>query len=179
MKKASIFWSRTWVLLLVLLTAGTFFTSTEAAEVRVQVDGLACPFCAYGMEKKLKKLEGLKELKILVDEGRAVLTFPPGQPVDFDAVQEAIRKGGFTPEKIDATLTGNLAKVEDRLLLRWNGVTEGILLSPGPMLDRLEASVREGEEVTVTGEVTAEHLAGHGEHPYAITVEHFETASGE
>ena len=40
-------------------------------EVRVQVDGLSCPFCAYGLEKKLRRVDNVAELEIQVGEGRA------------------------------------------------------------------------------------------------------------
>ena len=43
-------------------------------QVTVQVDGLSCPFCAYGLEKRLKKVENVADLSIQVDQERAVLT---------------------------------------------------------------------------------------------------------
>ncbi|MGN2393298.1 heavy-metal-associated domain-containing protein, partial [Pelomicrobium sp. G1] len=30
----------------------------------LQVDGLACPFCAYGIEKKLRALDGVDKVKV-------------------------------------------------------------------------------------------------------------------
>ena len=47
-------------------------------EVSVQVDGLSCPFCAYGLEKKLRKVANVASLEIQVSDGRAVLTPEPG-----------------------------------------------------------------------------------------------------
>jgi len=48
-------WSRIGVLLLVALTSVASARSDEGVQqVQVQVDGLSCPFCAFGMEKKLK-----------------------------------------------------------------------------------------------------------------------------
>ena len=109
------------------------------------------------------------------------MTFREGSAVDFDAIGEAIRKGGFTPKAIQATLTGTLAKVENRLMLRMDGLRQGMLLASGPGLDRLTATKSEGDRITVTGKVEAEQPEGHGKHSYAITVEHLETAgeSGE
>jgi len=169
-------WGRIGALLLVALTGMASARSNERAQVQVRVDGLSCPFCAFGMEKRLKKLDGLEDLRILVDEGRAVMTFREGSAVDFDAIGEAIRKGGFTPKAIQATLMGTLARVEDRLMLRMDGLEQGLLLASGPGLDRLTATKSEGDRITVTGKVEAKQPKGHGEHPYAITVEHFETA---
>jgi len=38
------------------------------ANVTLMVDGLSCPFCAYGLEKKIKKLD--KELALTISSGR-------------------------------------------------------------------------------------------------------------
>ena len=40
----------------------------ELTYVKVEVKGLACPFCAYGLEKKLKEEDGVKSIKIDVEE---------------------------------------------------------------------------------------------------------------
>lgn len=36
---------------------------------QLQVDGLACPFCAYGIEKKLSRLEGIEQVTTNVANG--------------------------------------------------------------------------------------------------------------
>ncbi|MBI3994805.1 MAG: heavy-metal-associated domain-containing protein [Nitrospirae bacterium] len=68
--------------------------------VIVQVDGLSCPFCAFGLEKKLSKLPGAQSVAIKVDQGVAELTFAPGSRIDEDRIREAVRAGGFTPREI-------------------------------------------------------------------------------
>ena len=48
--------------------------NAQVEEATVKVDGLSCPFCAYGLEKKLKKVEGVEKLEIKVDQGVAKIT---------------------------------------------------------------------------------------------------------
>lgn len=158
---------------LFLAPLGSLLWGSDSARVEVQVDGLSCPFCAFGMEKRIRQLEGLENFEILVDEGKVLLTFHAAQRVDFEAVRDGVRKGGFTPKNIQATLSGTLARVEGRLLLRFDGLHNGLLLDPGPAFERLESTVQEGDHVTVAGEVRGQHPKGHGEHPYAITVREF------
>ncbi|MDX1629678.1 MAG: heavy-metal-associated domain-containing protein, partial [Fulvivirga sp.] len=38
-------------------------------KVKVEVDGLSCPFCAYGLEKKLKNLDGVTNIKVDIENG--------------------------------------------------------------------------------------------------------------
>ena len=42
----------------------------------VTVAGLGCPFCAYGLEKKLKEFKGVKKLKMNLESGDVSFTFP-------------------------------------------------------------------------------------------------------
>ena len=93
-------------LLLLSLTQGAAAQAPQELgmlEVNVQVDGLSCPFCAYGLEKKLRKVENVASLEIQVSEGRAVLKPKPGTSLDLRAVEQATRDGGFTPREVSVT----------------------------------------------------------------------------
>ncbi len=72
-----------------------------AKEVTIRVDGLACPFCAYGLEKKLKKLDGAEEVNIFLNEGKATLVFKDGVSVDREEIERIVKEAGFTPKEIE------------------------------------------------------------------------------
>jgi copper ion binding protein len=72
----------------------------QGTTVKVRVDGLACPFCAYGLEKKLKRIEGVTGLEIQLDEGLAIVHFDEDARVDEDLLAEKVREAGFTPRGI-------------------------------------------------------------------------------
>lgn len=82
------------------LFANTVAAVPSSPEVTVRVDGLACPFCAYGLEKRLKKLDGFKLLGINVKESTAKLAVAPSQAADYRSLREAVEKAGFTPRQI-------------------------------------------------------------------------------
>ena len=72
---------QTGLLILILLFSMASSTAVNAQTndqeltyVKVEVKGLACPFCAYGLEKKLKDLDGVETIKIDVEQGLAYLT---------------------------------------------------------------------------------------------------------
>lgn len=75
--------------------------SKTLGQVVLQVDGLSCPFCAYGLEKKLTKLEAVDQVEINVKEGRVIVTLKEGTSVSDDAVKKAVKDAGFTVRKID------------------------------------------------------------------------------
>ncbi|MEQ9424062.1 MAG: heavy-metal-associated domain-containing protein [Cyclobacteriaceae bacterium] len=74
--------------------------TTLKGKIKVQVDGLSCPFCAYGLEKKLKTMEGVAEIKIDVENAFALLTIEEGKTVTEAAIRENVKKAGFTSREI-------------------------------------------------------------------------------
>jgi len=68
--------------------------------VLVHIDGLACPFCAFGVEKHLKKVNGVKKVQVNLGEGTAHLILEPGSEVSGEQIQQAIKKAGFKASEI-------------------------------------------------------------------------------
>ena len=66
----------------------------------IAVDGLSCPFCTYGLEKNLKKVDGIKTVNIDMKTGKATVVLKPGAHVDDQALRQAVKKAGFTARKI-------------------------------------------------------------------------------
>jgi len=89
----------------VLTMVGPTFGSVE--RVTVQVDGMACPFCAFNIEKRMKTLEGVDgkaDFTVSVERGRAELAWQGMVEFDPNAVREQIRRAGFTPAAISITV---------------------------------------------------------------------------
>ena len=43
-------------------------------QIIVRVDGASCPFCAFGLEKRLGHIEGVADVKIEMKAGKAIVT---------------------------------------------------------------------------------------------------------
>lgn len=52
------------ILLLVVMLLGSTPAYAADKEVRMQVLGAVCPSCAYGLEKKFMKIEGVKKFDV-------------------------------------------------------------------------------------------------------------------
>ena len=109
---------------LLLLAAGvatigfSIPSHARVQSVSLQVDGLACPFCAYGLEKKLKKVEGVEKLTIDLESGRVRLTLKGdvklgGEegPGLVSLARKAVKDGGFTVREVRATVDGTVKGV--------------------------------------------------------------------
>ena len=62
----------------------------------LRVDGLACPFCAYGIEKQLQKLDGVARVDTDIEEGRVIIRMEDGKSLDRAEVEQAVKKAGFS-----------------------------------------------------------------------------------
>ena len=116
----------------------------------VQVDGLACPFCVYGLEKKLKKLPGVANVQIELNTGWASFDVSSGVLLP-EPVQDAVRNAGFTPRDIRVTASGTVQGQGDELQLRV-GSDQTLTLHGGEAFGELQALVKKGQrDVVVTG----------------------------
>ncbi len=91
------------VLLLSIINGTTVIAQTNDQEltyVKVEVKGLACPFCAYGLEKKLKETDGVKSIKIDIEEGLAYLSVLKSQKPTKETLENIVTDAGFTPSSI-------------------------------------------------------------------------------
>ena len=133
--------------------------------VAVKVDGLACPFCAYGVEKKLKKVEGVENLKIDIDAGKVTLNVKPDVRLAAASdkqglvagVKKAVIEGGFTPRELGATVEGNVLSQEGGWRLRLPETGELLALKENGRAGELNALA--GKRASVTGVLEGEGAA--------------------
>ena len=88
--------------LLAVLMATAFSVVAVHAEVSsgpvyaLQIDGLACPFCAYGIEKQLKKIEGVVSTLVDIKDGVVTVVMERDATLDEAAAKKAVEAAGFT-----------------------------------------------------------------------------------
>ncbi|GMQ99762.1 MAG: hypothetical protein BMS9Abin18_0587 [Zetaproteobacteria bacterium] len=73
---------------------------TNVSSVIIKVDGLSCPFCAYGLEKHLKKLAGVEGVDIDMKNAQVIVRLKSDARVDDAALKTAVKKAGFTARGI-------------------------------------------------------------------------------
>lgn len=174
--------------LAVALVARLFVSATSAlasvGEVRLYVDGLACPFCTFGIEKSLKKVPGVVSLETTIRTGVVRIQLESGARLDPAALNEAVKKSGFTPSRIEVTVTGTLvtsnkhpalksaAKAGQTFRLVEPGAEGTYELLSAELLEKLESASADGSKrLTVSGRVHS-----HAGLPPALAVESFKVA---
>ncbi len=88
--------------LAVVMVVFTFWVTAVAAQAtthptyQIQVNGLSCPFCAYGIEKQVTAIEGVEEIALDLKAGLLTVTMEEGAALDQVTANKAIEAAGFT-----------------------------------------------------------------------------------
>ncbi|MEM9624546.1 MAG: heavy metal-associated domain-containing protein [Pseudomonadota bacterium] len=78
----------------------------QSKDYVIQVDGIVCEFCSFGVTKKLSKLPFINDAKynkgVLVDAENQLVTVAirPDTALDQAALYSAIEDGGYNPVAI-------------------------------------------------------------------------------
>lgn len=84
-----------WLMTLaVFLLAQSVWAAGKHYEMRV--DGLACPFCAYGIEKKFKAMEGVEKIDVDLDKGLVRVDTAEGVDFTDEQMKKLFSDSGFT-----------------------------------------------------------------------------------
>lgn len=79
---------------------------------QLQVDGLACPFCAYGIEKKLHAIKGVTDVQTDIKSGSVYLRMNGDTKLDEATADQAVKAAGFRLKNMKVT-TGMPVSPED------------------------------------------------------------------
>lgn len=88
-------------ILLLFILLGVSSSFAQDKEVKIRVDGLSCPFCAYGLEKKLNDIEGVENIHIDFEKGLVTLNIVGSQKISENEIKSKVKEAGFTPKKIE------------------------------------------------------------------------------
>ena len=106
------------------LTAAFMSPAPSWAEIEkatLQVDGLSCPFCSLGLEKRLKKVPAIDTIQIHMKQGLTEIKPKSGKKLDLSQLHKAVKDAGFTLRDVVLTVTGTIVPQEEMLVLQSTG----------------------------------------------------------
>jgi mercuric ion binding protein len=68
----------------------------EPTVYTIQVDGLGCPFCTYGIEKQLSTINGVDSVVVDISNGLVNVTMQKDTLLDKKQAQQAVTDAGYT-----------------------------------------------------------------------------------
>jgi len=93
----------------------------EIEEVKIGVGGLTCNLCAAGLERSLRRLDGVASVDIASSTSSAIVRLKPGASFDPEKYRAAVTNAGQQPKDFELRLTGALKRDGARYTLQTGG----------------------------------------------------------
>ena len=68
----------------------------DGTQYQMRVDGLACPYCAYGIEKNLRKIDGVERIDVDLNNGLVTVEVAAGVTLTDAQMAKLFTDAGFT-----------------------------------------------------------------------------------
>ncbi len=88
------------ILFFVAFLLATLTANAQTDAFTLRVEGLGCPFCAYGLEKKFKDVKGIKSLKIDIQTGKMTFNVPASNKMTLVDADARVTRAGYTAKGI-------------------------------------------------------------------------------
>ena len=76
-----------------------FFSTKVSAQftsATIGIDGLTCSSCSYGVEKSLRQLDFVKDVKTNLNAATSTISFSPGKKISLDELVKKVYQAGFS-----------------------------------------------------------------------------------
>ena len=86
--------------------------SAQIDEVRIVVNGLTCNLCAAGLERSLRKLDAVSNVRVTLDDETALVTLKSGARFDADRFRAAVTDAGQDTRLVELRLRGAVRQLD-------------------------------------------------------------------
>ncbi|MGH8677442.1 MAG: heavy-metal-associated domain-containing protein [Burkholderiales bacterium] len=146
------------VFLALSLAVAPAMATAALLEVEQSVFGMDCVPCAYGVEKSLKKLDGVTTVRVSLNAGMVTITLAADNQLSLDQIRQRILDNGFTPKEAIVRVFGTLDSGGSQLRLTTSANTSYLLAPYATVGEAVWGKlklIRTGSEVEVRGRVEA------------------------
>lgn len=105
-------------LIIVVAVFGTISSNAQITKVDQEVFGMDCAPCAYGLERGLKKMDGIEKVRVSLNDGKAYLDLTANNSLSLKQIQEEVKQNGFSARNAEVVLEGQLIKEDNALKIR-------------------------------------------------------------
>jgi len=111
----------------------------SANSLIIRTDGLACYFCAYGLERSFKKSGKIAAWDMNMGEGIVEATLIKGAPfLSVETVSGYVYDAGFTFRWMKAVLVGRIEKKDGEFVFNLSETGEQLPLQSNAALDKIQ-----------------------------------------
>jgi copper chaperone CopZ len=123
----------------------------QIEEVKITVDGLTCNLCAAGLDRSLRRVEGVASVRVVLASQVATVTVKPGARVAPAQLRAAVERAGQSLRRIELQVRGRLQRQNGRYQLQAPAPAQAFAVRDETKLQPLV-----GKNVRLRGRVTSD-----------------------
>ena len=100
-------------LILGILMFSPTISNAQLLEVKQTVFGMDCSPCAHGLEKRIKKMDGIQSASVSLNNGLLTAMLKNDNMLTLKEIRNAIENSGFKAQKADIVAQGSLIKRDE------------------------------------------------------------------
>ncbi len=105
-------------------------TNAQLLEVKQTVYGMDCSPCAHGLEKRIKKMDGVQSASVSLNNGLLSAVLNKENKLTLKELRNAIENSGFKAQSADIVVQGSLTKGEGKsFILKVSSGEEFLLIA--------------------------------------------------
>ena len=82
----------------------------QLLEVKQTVFGMDCAPCAYGLEKRIQKMDGVESASVSLNDGLLTANLKKDNKLTLSGIRQAVEESGFKAKEADITVEGTVAE---------------------------------------------------------------------
>ena len=133
-----------------LFLALPFAGHAQLLEVNQTVFGMDCAPCAYGLEQRIKKMDGVQSASVSLNKGLLVANLEKNNQLTLQDVREAVEESGFQAREATISVRGTVTRQDDGTYILETALQERFVLKAKDK-SALNKISEAGQTYTVTG----------------------------
>ena len=108
---------QSWGLITIVMVALCIVPARAYAQVEdmtITVEGMSCNLCAAGLERSLRKLDGVAAVKVVLASQTATIRFKPQVPVAPARIRAGVEDAGQLLRTVELRIRGALQREDSR-----------------------------------------------------------------
>lgn len=140
-------------------------TSALVADLEVGIAGVTCSTCGYQLQRKVQKLNFVKDVKVSMTTAKTFITLTDNTVLDVDKFNQAILESGFSLRYMKSKLIGKITKSNGQYFIE-DAVQKIKLVNAAGYNNTLDRAYNMGTNTEVYGK-----MSGIGETSLQVEVE--------
>ncbi len=122
----------------------------QLLEVKQTVFGMDCAPCAYGLEKRIQKMDGVQSVSVSLNDGLLTADLKQTNALTLQGIRKAVEESGFKAKEATISASGTITKNDAGNYILETGTGERFMLKAEnqQMLNNIPDT---GQSAVITG----------------------------